>query len=71
MQLEPECIGCLFNQILRAFKLLDPMISRERILNAQKKLMEYLINLDFDKINSQYIQVRVALFNPRLNYIFH
>ncbi len=49
MQLEPECIGCLFNQILRALKLLDPKISRERILNAQKKLMQYLINLDFNK----------------------
>ncbi len=49
MQLEPECIGCLFNQMLSAFKLLDPKISRERILSAQKKLMEYLLNLDFDK----------------------
>ncbi|MFX0026394.1 MAG: DUF89 domain-containing protein [Candidatus Hermodarchaeota archaeon] len=49
MQLEPECIGCLFNQMLRAFKLLDPKISREKILNAQKKLMEVLIDLDFNK----------------------
>ncbi|MFW9947137.1 MAG: DUF89 domain-containing protein [Candidatus Odinarchaeota archaeon] len=49
MQLEPECVGCLFNQMLRAFILLDPKISREKILIAQKKLMDYLINLDFNK----------------------
>lgn len=49
MRLEPECIGCLFNQMLRAFRLLDPQISREKILNAQKKLMDHLNNLDFNK----------------------
>lgn len=49
MQLEPECIGCLFNQILRAFKRLDSNISREKILNAQKKLMKYLYELSFDE----------------------
>jgi len=48
MQLEPECIGCLFNQMLRAFKLLKPDISREIVINAQKKLMNYLINIDID-----------------------
>lgn len=49
MQLEPECIGCLFNQMLRAFELLDPNIPREKILNAQKKLMDYLNKLDFNE----------------------
>jgi len=49
MQLEPECIGCLFDQMLRAFKLLSPEISREVIINAQMKLMEYLKTLDINK----------------------
>ena len=49
MKLEPECIGCLFNQMLRAFKLLDPQISREKILTAQKKLLDYLNKLDFNE----------------------
>ncbi len=49
MQLEPECVGCLFNQVLRAFQLLKPDISREIILDTQKKLMEYLMNLDMEQ----------------------
>ena len=43
MKIEPECIPCLFNQVLRAFQLLKPDISREIILDTQKKLMEYLL----------------------------
>ncbi len=46
MKLEPECIGCLFNQVLKAFKLLDPDVSRERIIDAQKRLMKYLLTID-------------------------
>jgi uncharacterized protein with ATP-grasp and redox domains len=49
MKLEPECIGCLFDQMLRAFKLLDPDISREKIMDAQMKLMEYLKTIDINK----------------------
>jgi uncharacterized protein with ATP-grasp and redox domains len=49
MKLEPECIGCLFDQMLRAFKLLDPEISREKIMDAQMKLMEYLKTIDINK----------------------
>ena len=49
MKLEPECIGCLFNQILRAFRLLNPNISREIVLNTQRKFMDYMMNLDMDK----------------------
>ena len=48
MQLEPECIGCLFNQMLRAFKLVNPDISREKVLRAQKRLMEYLMKVDIN-----------------------
>jgi len=55
MQLEPECIGCLFNQMLRAFKLVKPDISREKVLSAQKKLMEYLIELDVNDTASPII----------------
>ena len=49
MKLEPECVGCLFNQLLKAFELLRPNISCEVILKAQKKLMKYLLNLDVKK----------------------
>lgn len=55
MQLEPECIGCLFNQMLRAFKLVKPDISREKVLSAQKKLMKYLIEVDINDIASPII----------------
>lgn len=55
MQLEPECIGCLFNQMLRAFKLVKPDISREKVISAQKKLMEYLIEVDINDIASPII----------------
>ena len=46
MKLDPVCIGCLFNQILKAFKLLSPNLTRERIIEAQKKLMNFLVKLD-------------------------
>jgi hypothetical protein len=49
MKLEPECIPCLFNQVLRAFQLLKPDISGEIILDTQKKLMEYLTSFDLEK----------------------
>ena len=49
MKLEPECVPCLFNQVLRAFQMLKPDISREIILDAQKKLMEYLLSFDLEK----------------------
>jgi len=49
MKLEPECIGCLFDQILKAFKLLKPDISREIIISAQKRFMKHLINIDINK----------------------
>jgi len=48
MHLEPECIPCLFNQVLRAFQLLKPNISREKILATEKKLMQYLLSFDLE-----------------------
>jgi uncharacterized protein with ATP-grasp and redox domains len=59
MQLEPECIGCLFNQLLRAFKLLDPSIPRQKILDAQKELMKFLINFNAEN-NASPVVGRVA-----------
>jgi uncharacterized protein with ATP-grasp and redox domains len=44
MRLVPQCIGCLFNQMERAFRLLDPEIQSDVIIKAQKKLMAFLIN---------------------------
>lgn len=49
MKLEPECLGCLLDQILRAFKLLKPDISHEIIISAQKRFMKHLINIDLNK----------------------
>ena len=46
MKLEPECVGCIFNQVLKAFELLKPEISHEVIIAAQKKLMKFLVNFD-------------------------
>ena len=40
MILEPECIGCLFDQVYKAFQLLRPEISREEIIGAQMRVME-------------------------------
>ncbi len=59
MKLEPECIGCLFDQILKAFRLLKPDISREIIISAQKRLMNHLINIDINK-NSAPILGKIA-----------
>lgn len=49
MILEPECIPCLLNQVLRAFQLLKPDISRKKILTAQKKFMEFLLSFDLEQ----------------------
>lgn len=46
MKLEPECVGCIFNQVLRAFNLVRPGIPHEVIISAQKKLMAFLLNFD-------------------------
>ena len=46
MKLDPLCIGCLFNQILKALNLLAPTLSKEEKIRAQQKLMEFLIKLD-------------------------
>jgi len=46
MILEPECIGCLFDQVYKAFNLLKPDISREKIIGAQMKVMELFMNSD-------------------------
>jgi len=49
MKLEPECIGCLFNQIMRALSMLNPDLPTEEILKAQKKLMIYMSSIDINK----------------------
>ena len=46
MKLEPECIGCMLNQIHKTFKELKPGTSSATILNAQKEFMQKLLNLD-------------------------
>jgi len=46
MLLEPECLGCLLNQIYHALILLKPTISKDEIIEAQKKMMEFMTNAD-------------------------
>ncbi|MFX0040541.1 MAG: DUF89 domain-containing protein [Promethearchaeota archaeon] len=68
MKLEPECIGCLFNQMLKAFKLLQPDFSRNIIIKAQKKLMEYLINFDMTQKAAPYLgKVTYNIISDLLN----
>ncbi len=52
MKLHPECIGCLFNQMVQAFTLLKPDIEPSVILKAQKELMKFLLDNDVEKISS-------------------
>lgn len=52
MNLEPECVGCLFNQVLKAFKLLNHEVDRELVLAAQKKVMNFLLEQNFEDISS-------------------
>jgi len=49
MKLEPECIGCMINQIHKSFKELKPEISSEIILDAQRRFMENLLKIEMDK----------------------
>ncbi|MFW9898221.1 MAG: DUF89 domain-containing protein [Candidatus Thorarchaeota archaeon] len=42
MLLEPECLGCLIDQICKALILLRPSIKKELIIDCQKKMMDYL-----------------------------
>jgi len=48
MKLEPECIGCMINQIHKSFKELKPEISSDIILDAQKRFMESLLKIGRD-----------------------
>lgn len=44
MLLEPECLGCLINQVYKALILLKPTISKGEIIEAQRKMMQFMIN---------------------------
>ena len=46
MLLEPECIGCLIDQIYKGLNLLNPSISKEKIIETQIKFMMYLTKID-------------------------
>ncbi|MBD3195034.1 MAG: DUF89 family protein [Candidatus Lokiarchaeota archaeon] len=52
MKLEPECVGCLLNQVLKAFKLLEIETSRDLIIKTQKGVMQFLLKQDLDKISA-------------------
>ena len=55
MKLEPECIGCFFNQIMKALKLLKEDISKEEIVNTQKQFMQYLLSIDLKTVEAPII----------------
>ena len=46
MLLEPECIGCLVDQIYKGLNLLNPSIPKKTIIETQKLFMEYLTTID-------------------------
>ena len=52
MKLDPSCIGCLFNQIVKAFNLLKPDLPHVQIIEAQKKLMDFFLKFDPSETNS-------------------
>lgn len=52
MKIEPECIGCLFNQVYKAFTLLKPDVDSGLILEAQRKIMKFLLDHDFDTLSA-------------------
>jgi hypothetical protein len=52
MKLDPICIGCLFNQVLKGFELLDSNISKETILETQRKLMKLFLETDINKLKA-------------------
>jgi hypothetical protein len=52
MKLHPECIGCLFNQTVKAFTLLKSDIDPSIILKAQKKVMKYLLENNMEHTSS-------------------
>ncbi len=49
MKLEPECIGCLLNQINKTFMEIEPKTSSETILLAQRQFMESLMKIKVDE----------------------
>ncbi|MFX1396659.1 MAG: DUF89 domain-containing protein [Promethearchaeota archaeon] len=59
MRLEPDCYGCLLNQILKAFQLLKPETPRKTIISAQNKLMELLLQVNPDDPDSSIIGKKV------------
>lgn len=59
MLLEPECIGCLVDQIYKGLNLLSPSISKEKIIETQTKFMEYLTNVDLLNIPGPLIGKKV------------
>ena len=48
MKLFPACMSCLVDQVERAIRLINPDINGNKIINAQKKLMQILIDTDFE-----------------------
>ena len=55
MKLEPECIGCFFNQIMKALRLLNDEITKEEIIITQRKFMDYIISIDLKKVEAPLI----------------
>ena len=55
MQLEPECVGCFFNQIMKILRLLKHDVSNIEILDVQRKFLEYLLTIDFNNLETPLI----------------
>jgi len=55
MKLQPECMGCFFNQIMKVLRLLNHNVSNIEILEVQRKLLEYLLTIDFNSLETPLI----------------
>jgi uncharacterized protein with ATP-grasp and redox domains len=55
MHLEPECVGCFFNQIMKILRLLKHNVSNIEILDVQRKFLEYLLTIDFNSLETPLI----------------
>jgi uncharacterized protein with ATP-grasp and redox domains len=55
MRIEPECIGCLLNQILSAFKTLKPNVDKELVIKTQQQLMQHMLEIDLNEYTAPLI----------------
>ena len=46
MRIHPRCLGCMIDQVRKAYRLLHPDVNNDTIVRTQKKVMKKLLNLE-------------------------